>query len=92
MLSPSLNFDQRISYRSAQDAGIAYINKLLSSAVRKDRFLDLESSICQDDQCPLFDMNGKLISYDGSHLTPAGAKYVAEKITTLPFLNSLMNQ
>ncbi|MBK3464562.1 acyltransferase family protein [Pseudomonas sp. MF6776] len=88
----SLNFDQRISYRSSQDAGIDYINKLLSSAVKKDRLLDLESSICQDGQCPLFDMNGKLMSSDGSHLTPAGAKYVAEKIIALPILKSLMNQ
>jgi peptidoglycan/LPS O-acetylase OafA/YrhL len=88
----SLDFEQRISYRSPSDAGITYINKLLSSAVREDRYLDLESNICQGGQCSLFDMNGVLMSYDGSHLTPAGAKYVAEKINTLPFSKLLMNE
>ncbi|MFG6204151.1 acyltransferase family protein [Pseudomonas retamae] len=86
-----LDFDRRISYRSPQDAGITDINKLLASAVQENRFIDLEPNICNRGQCSLFDMNGMLMSYDGSHLTPAGAKYVAEKIATLPAFKLLMS-
>ena len=32
--------------------------------------------ICGGDTCPLFTPDGELISGDGSHLTPAGARYV----------------
>ncbi|VVO99110.1 hypothetical protein PS880_02716 [Pseudomonas fluorescens] len=88
----SLSFDQRLSYRSSPDAGISNINKLLSSKIKDGHFLDLEADICPNNRCPLFDMNGILMSYDGSHLTPAGAKYLAERISTHPFLKSVLNE
>ncbi|WP_085630171.1 acyltransferase family protein [Pseudomonas sp. R16(2017)] len=87
----SLSFSQRLAYRTSPDAGISYINRLLSSKVRNDQFLDLVTGICEANQCPLFDLNGMLMSYDGSHLTPAGAKYLAEKLETGPFFESLLN-
>lgn len=86
----SLTFGQRLSYSTSPDAGISYINKLLSSKVKNDHFLDLVADICQGGQCPLFDKNGVLMSYDGSHLTPAGARYLADKLSTNPFFKSVL--
>jgi len=87
----SLTFGQRLSYRSSPHTFIPEFNKSLSSKVKNGHFFDLGAIICEGSKCPLFDKSGKLMSYDGSHLTPAGAKYVADKLSFHPFLKSLLD-
>jgi len=44
-------------------------------------FVDLSRIICDSDyDCPLFTPSGSLISHDGAHLTPAGARYVGNAL------------
>lgn len=88
----SLTFGQRLSYRSSPHAFIPEFNKSLSSKVKNGHFFDLGAIICEGNECPLFDRSGRLMSYDGSHLTPAGAKYVADKLSFQPFLKSLLDE
>ena len=88
----SLTFGQRLSYRSSPHAFIPEFNKSLSSKVKNGRFFDLGTIICEGNECPLFDKSGMLMSYDGSHLTPAGVKYVADKLSLHPFLKSLLDE
>jgi len=86
-----LTFGQRLSYRSSPHAFIPEFNKSLSLKIKNGHFFDLGAIICEGNECPLFDKSGRLMSYDGSHLTPAGTKYVADKLSFHPFLKSLLD-
>ncbi|MCL2589426.1 MAG: hypothetical protein FWD67_00785 [Betaproteobacteria bacterium] len=46
--------------------------------MEKIEFVDLYGLICGTDSqtCPIFSPDGKLLSYDGDHLTQAGAAYI----------------
>jgi len=55
------------------------INERMKEIVPKEYFFDQQKLICGGDYiCPIFTPEGKLISYDGGHLTKDGAKYVGE--------------
>jgi hypothetical protein len=44
-------------------------------------FMDVTAMMCANDmQCRLFDPEGELLSYDGAHLTPAGARYLGRQL------------
>ncbi len=46
-----------------------------------DRLIDIQAAICDESlRCPLFTPEGALISYDGGHLTRAGAAWVAGRL------------
>ena len=52
-------------------------------------FVDLHALICGDGAVtsPAFTPEGKLISYDGSHLTQAGAKFIGQRLMNHPLLS-----
>ncbi|MBY5974859.1 acyltransferase [Ferrimonas balearica] len=50
-------------------------NRLLRDTLNASVFVDLIGTVCERG-CPLLTADGDLISYDGSHLTQAGAVYV----------------
>lgn len=54
-------------------------------------FIDLHELICgkDADTCPIFTDGGLLISYDGWHLTQAGAKFLGQKLAAHPVFQSL---
>lgn len=60
-------------------------NSLLSKEVAEagGRFIDTQFLLCGDfDICPNY-LSGGLMSYDGSHLTPFGAKFFGKKLSGL---------
>lgn len=60
------------------------INQILAEKTGA-RFLDFVHIICTlDGACPVFTPEGKLISYDGGHLTQEGAIYVSEELSAEP--------
>lgn len=57
------------------------VNELMRSSLPRDVFLDVSSLLCgEGTACPLFTSDGKLISYDGGHLTQDGARYYGQKL------------
>jgi peptidoglycan/LPS O-acetylase OafA/YrhL len=66
------------------------VNTLMKNTLSKDIFIDVSDLLCGDSyKCPLFTKDGKLISYDGAHLTMDGAKYYGENLSQHPLLRSL---
>jgi len=63
--------------RKVPDAWSRESSVLLESIVPEGRFVNLVARMCSGG-CPLFTDAGALISYDGLHLTPAGAAYVSK--------------
>ena len=66
-------------------------NNTLRSRLPAHVFVDQYALICGRGQskCPVFTPDGELISFDGGHLTKAGAKFVGEKIFTSQALSDL---
>ena len=58
------------------------VNKLMEQTFDPSIFVNVMKMICtrEDGACPLFTPDGKLISYDNSHLTRYGVLYVAKII------------
>ena len=63
--------------RKAPDTWSRVSSELLEDTVPEGQFVNLLARMCADG-CPLFTNHGELISYDGEHLTPAGAAYLAK--------------
>ena len=59
------------------------INEALRAALPTGRFIDLHGLLCDEAmRCPVFDPDGALLSYDGEHLTRAGAVHVGGRLFT----------
>jgi len=66
---------------SRPDQKAIEVNDVLRAVLPADPFIDLQSLICPDGgECPLFTPDGSILSYDGLHLTQAGARYVGERL------------
>lgn len=74
--------EQRISYR--RPIGSAILTRL-REMINKSMFVDVMEALCGTaTTCRIFTDKGDLISFDGSHLTPKGAQYVAGKLLSNP--------
>ena len=56
-----------------------------------EQFVDAQSTLCADELCPLFTPEGSIISYDGGHLTKAGARYLGNLIFADPRLRGYVS-
>lgn len=65
------------------DADILEINRTLKQSVKGYGFIDIAASFCSNG-CPLFTTDGSPISYDGAHLTEAGARVIGNYLFTHP--------
>jgi len=59
---------------------ISRTNAILEKGLGKDVFISLTEAFCEDGACPVFTPQGDLISYDGGHLTAAGAAYLGGRL------------
>ena len=71
---------------------IVKVNNILEKTIDKSIFVNVMKMICTgfNQTCPLFTPNGKLISYDGAHLTKYGALYIGNIIFKNKPLNKLL--
>ena len=66
------------------------INKILKSGIPAHVYVDQHQLICGGgNDCPIFTDDLRLITFDGGHFTPQGAKYVGEKLFSTPQLSPL---
>jgi len=56
-------------------------------------FLSMQDAVCgESEQCKLFTPDGSLISFDGSHLTPAGARFAGERLFTASVIAAITSR
>ena len=61
---------------------VVLVNGLMRAMFPNSAFIDITAMMCANDmQCRLFDPEGELLSYDGAHLTPPGARYLGRHLT-----------
>lgn len=83
----SLDVQERLRYRSMLPEDTRAINRTIKSALASHEFVDVAHTLCGSERsCGLFTADGKLIFYDGSHLTRQGARYLGERLTNVTTL------
>lgn len=66
------------------------INNILKSGIPANVFVDQHQLVCGGgNNCPVFTKDMGLITFDGGHFTPQGAKYVGEILFNSPQLKGL---
>lgn len=66
------------------------ITATLRRVVPKGSLVDVQALLCKSDtECPLFTPQARLISFDGGHLTQAGARYMGQVLLQNAPLNQL---
>lgn len=64
------------------------INQTMKQSLPAGTFVNIQALVCQtEDSCPLFTPQARLISFDGGHLTPAGASHVGNILLRNPLLH-----
>ena len=67
--------------RNPVDAQQQKINDLMKSTLPAQTFIDIQKLICDSSsRCRVFSSDLKLISFDGGHLTPTGARYLGQQL------------
>lgn len=67
------------------------VNDLMRSILEPGLFIDVSDVLCKSEKsCRLFTSDGKLISYDGGHLTADGARYYGQELLAHPIIKSLI--
>jgi hypothetical protein len=85
--SPKFRIEQyQYPYRQ-----LVQINELLEKTIDKSIFVNIQKIICTgfNQTCPIFTPDGKLITYDGKHLTKYGAIFVGNSLFQNEPLNKL---
>jgi len=76
--------------RNPVDAKQQAINTLMKSSLDKNIFIDMQELICStSNSCRVFSSDLQLISFDGGHLTPAGAAYLGSQLFQKSLLKNL---
>jgi peptidoglycan/LPS O-acetylase OafA/YrhL len=76
--------DDRLSIRKPVSESHWETNEIMKNNLDQEVFIDLQQLVCGGlKTCPLFDEDLNLISYDGNHLTPAGARLFSKHIIQL---------
>jgi hypothetical protein len=84
-------FEYRIKQYQYPDPDAVKANEALKKAVDKSIYVDVQGMICTgvNQSCPIFTANGKLMTFDGIHLTKHGALYVGRLIFNNKPLNRI---
>ncbi len=66
------------------------INQTMKQTLPKEMFVNVQNLICKNEEnCPVFTPQTRLISFDGGHLTQQGARHVGKVLLQNPPLNQL---
>lgn len=75
--------EELMQLRNPVDEQQMTVNQILRNQVGAANFVDIHRITCgEGDTCPLFTPDLELISFDGGHLTQAGARYVGNLLFT----------
>ncbi len=88
----SVPLTQLAGARNAVSPSHLRVNDIMQRTLSADVFVDVHALLCDRlATCPLFTPEGKLISFDGAHLTPDGAGYVGRLLFHRSALRDLVS-
>jgi hypothetical protein len=69
---------------------VVAVNHQMRATFSSEEFIDVSALLCANElTCRLFDPSGSLLSYDGAHLTPEGAKHLGAQLMKQPRFRSV---
>lgn len=81
----------RYGARGMIDPQAAKTNRLMRDSLPGGAFVDVNDLLCKSESdCPLFTAQGELVSFDGAHLLPAGAKSYGEALAKHPLVQAVL--
>lgn len=84
---------ERVSVENPLPERVTSVNKVMQSNLDIDTFIDVSGLLCKSHTvCRLFTEEGKLISYDGGHLTLHGARYYGEQLAEHAIIQRIIRQ
>jgi hypothetical protein len=84
---------QRLQYRQPVEPRIVAMEKKLLHTLPQGVYVSMQSAICGvGSECRLFTPSGELISFDGTHLTKAGAAFAGQKLFSVSPLLELQSE
>ena len=88
----SLPMAERVKKRSRIDRRFLTVNTDMLSWLTSTRFVDQYSLVCGvgSHSCPIFTPEGEFITFDGGHLTKAGARYFGRLLFQSTALKGLL--
>lgn len=81
--------DARIALRNPVAPEVLAANAALARATPEGMMVDIPRLLCGGPSCQIFTSQGRLLSYDGSHLTADGARELGRRMFALPALADL---
>ncbi len=82
----------RLSYRAPIPEQDNAPLQILRHTFGGKNYVDVASFFCEHDACRVFTEEGKLVSYDGRHLTMDGARYLGRKLEHHPIVESMIQR
>jgi hypothetical protein len=80
----------RLKLRNHMAPDFVAANALLQKGLNDSILINIPQTLCTSNYtCPIFTPTGKLISFDGEHMTPDGALYLGKIIFQNPILTAL---
>jgi hypothetical protein len=81
---------ERIDYKTRMPGAHIKTNELMKRTIPED-FVDVSALFCgQDNMCHPFTQEGRLISFDGGHLTADGARFYGQQLTNHPRIRKIL--
>jgi hypothetical protein len=88
-----LSDDAKRRLRNPVDDVQAKTNETMRRTLAPSVFIDVQALTCGEDaSCPVFTDDLRLISFDGNHLTPDGARYVGRRVFQHPELARIIER
>jgi peptidoglycan/LPS O-acetylase OafA/YrhL len=86
-----LSQPERLKELGSVDARVVETNKLLELGLPPETFINIQKMLCggHETECHHFVERYGLVSYDGSHLTKAGASLLGEQLSKIEYFRSL---
>tara|TARA_B100000575_G_C23028520_1_gene592233 strand:- start:31 stop:1128 length:1098 start_codon:yes stop_codon:yes gene_type:complete len=80
-----LNKMERANYEDKINDKLLELNYDLALIVGNERFVDIQKMVCEFEKskCKVFDEDGQIKTWDGSHFTKSGAKWLGKKLKNL---------
>ena len=80
-----LSLEQRVNFSESINVEKIELNQMLYELAKDYDYVDIQSSMCGGSviNCKIFDESGQLKTYDGGHLTKAGAQFLGKHLSDL---------
>lgn len=87
----SIPVPQRYETRNKVSETSLTVNRQLAQSVGREHFVNLSELMCGNSgECPIFRPDGRLLSYDGGHLTLEGARKLASRLPEVPAIQNAL--